>query len=250
MQTNEARGKTGAVIAAAGTGSRMGDVDKVFAPLAGQPLLAFVLTAFQDCPSVDEIVVVLARRNLEQGRRLVRGHNWSKVVAVCSGGSKRQDSVREGLRRLTDCDWVVIHDGARPCVDADLIERGLIAAREGGAAIAAVPVKDTIKIVSRRGLVQETPARQSLWIAQTPQVFRSDLISEAYLGADDKVTDDATLVEQLGHRVQVYMGSYRNVKVTTPEDLTVAEALLKDSGKTRLQAGGACASESASMPTA
>lgn len=245
---NEGSGPVGAIIVAAGTSSRMEGVDKLFAELDGEPVLARVLAVFHDCSLIDKIVVVLAKKNLERGRRLVKERNWHKVVEVCSGGSRRQDSVREGLGRVTDCDWIVIHDGARPCVDSDLIQRGLLVARESGAAIAAVPVKDTIKIVSRGGLVQQTPLRSSLWIAQTPQIFRSALINKAYLQADDEATDDAMLVEQLGHKVEVYMGSYRNVKVTTPEDLAVAEVLLRSGSKTSLDPGGSCASESATMP--
>lgn len=240
--------KVGAIIVAAGTSSRMGGIDKVFAQLGEEPLLARIVNVFQNCPSVDQIVIVLARKSLAQGRKLVKEHSWPKVVAVCPGGSRRQDSVREGLRRLADCDWVVIHDGARPCVDADLVERGLIAARESGAAIAAVPVKDTIKIVSRRRFVQQTPARQSLWAAQTPQVFRYNLIAEAYRQVDSEVTDDAALLEQLGHKVEVYMGSYQNIKVTTPDDLAIAKVFLANAEKAFFDSGVPCASVSATMP--
>lgn len=242
-------GRVGAVIVAAGTSRRMGGVDKLFAVLKGEPLLAKVVTVFQDSPLIDQIVIVLAGKNVGQGRRLARQRAWSKVAHICQGGLKRQDSVREGLRRLNNCAWVVIHDGARPLVSADLIERGLLAAQESGAAIAAVPVKDTVKIVSRRGVVQQTPARQSLWVAQTPQVFRCDLITEAYSQVREKVTDDSSLLELLGHKVEVYMGSYDNIKVTTPEDLVIAEAFLNSAGVTFGEPGGACASVSASMPT-
>jgi len=245
----EPGGRIGAIIVAAGNSSRMGGIDKVFAPLGKDPLLARVVTVFDKCPAIDEIVVVLARKNLAQGRKLVEDYGWSKVVAVCAGGLRRQDSVKEGLRRLTDCEWVVVHDGARPCVTADLIERGLVAARGSGAAIAGVPVKDTIKVVSRRRIVQETPARQSLWAAQTPQVFRYDLIAEAYKEPGEDVTDDSVLVERMGQRVEVYMGSYRNIKVTTPEDLAVAEVLLRNSDKPQSNSGAPCASVSATMST-
>lgn len=246
----EVSGKVGVIIVAAGTSSRMGGIDKVFATLVGEPILAKVITVFNDCTLVDEIVIVLAKKSLEQGRKLIKDHHWHKVIAVCPGGPRRQDSVKEGLRRLTDCEWVVIHDGARPCICADLIERGLIAARESGAAIAGVPVKDTIKIVSRRGFVQQTPTRQSLWAAQTPQIFRYDLVAEAYRQADDEVTDDAALVEKLGHRVEVYMGSYHNIKVTTPEDLAVAEVFLQKKGAGQPATTEAlCASVLATTPT-
>ena len=233
----EVGAKVGALIVAAGTSSRMGGIDKVFARLGQEPLLARVVAVFQNCPSVDEVVIVLARKNLEQGRKLAKEHGWPKVIAICPGGLRRQDSVRQGLRRLTNCDWVVIHDGARPCVSADLIERGLIAARESGAAVAGVPVNDTIKFVSLRCFVQQTLMRQSLWAAQTPQVFRYDLIMEAYRQVNAEVTDDAALVEQLGHKVEVYMGSYQNIKVTTPEDLAMAEVLLRNSEQASFDSG-------------
>ncbi|HEY50105.1 MAG TPA: 2-C-methyl-D-erythritol 4-phosphate cytidylyltransferase [Dehalococcoidia bacterium] len=245
----EASNRVGAIIVAAGTSSRMGGIDKVFAELGQEPLLAKVVTIFQNCSSIDQIVIVLAKRSLRRGQKLVEKYGWTKVSSVCPGGSRRQDSVREGLRRLSDCAWVVIHDGARPCVTIDLIERGLTAARQSGAAIAGVPVKDTIKVVSSRRLVQKTPARQSLWAAQTPQVFRYDLITEAYRQFDTEATDDAAMVERLGHKVEVYMGSYQNIKVTTPEDLAIAEFLLRNGQKTSSGSGVSCVSVSATMPT-
>ncbi len=205
----------------------MGGVDKIFAPLWGKPLLAHSVDVFQRCPAIDQVVIVLSQDKIEAGRRLVKEHNWSKVVEVCPGGVRRQDSVREGLKRLSGCQWVVIHDGARPCLGVDLIERGLEQAQDSGAAIAAIPVKDTIKVVSPDAFVEKTPLRHSLWEVQTPQVFRFDIIDEAHRKAQGEVTDDATLVEQLGYRVKVYSGSDTNIKVTTPEDLALAEAILK-----------------------
>jgi len=205
----------------------MGGVDKIFASLWGKPLLAHSVDVFQQCPAIDEVVIVLSQDKLEAGQRLVREYNWSKVIEVCPGGVRRQDSVREGLKRLSGCQWVVVHDGARPCLGVDLIERGLDLARDSGAAIAAIPVKDTVKVVSPDAFVEETPLRHSLWAVQTPQVFRFDIIDEAHRKAQGEVTDDATLVEQLGYRVKVYPGSDTNIKVTTPEDLALAEAILK-----------------------
>jgi len=205
----------------------MGGVDKIFASLWGKPLLAHSVDVFQQCPAIDEVVIVLSQDKLEAGQRLVREYNWSKVIEVCPGGVRRQDSVREGLKRLSGCQWVVVHDGARPCLGVDLIERGLDLARDSGAAIAAIPVKDTVKVVSPDAFVEETPLRHNLWAVQTPQVFRFDIIDEAHRKAQGEVTDDATLVEQLGYRVKVYPGSDTNIKVTTPEDLALAEAILK-----------------------
>jgi 2-C-methyl-D-erythritol 4-phosphate cytidylyltransferase/2-C-methyl-D-erythritol 2,4-cyclodiphosphate synthase len=205
----------------------MGGVDKIFTELGGRPLLARVLDTFQKCPVVDEIVLMLGEENLERGRELVNIHPWPKVTAICPGGRRRQDSVKKGLQRLRDCRWVVIHDGARPLVAPDLIERGLSEVRESGAAVAAVPVKDTIKRVSPDGFVQETPERDALWAIQTPQVFLFDLIFRAHQEITEDVSDDATMVERLGHRVKIYKGSYENIKVTTPEDLALAEVILR-----------------------
>lgn len=220
--------QVGAVIAAAGRGVRMGGVDKLLAPLAGRPLLADSLAAFQGCAAVQRVVLVMAEERLEDGGRLVREGGFDKVSSVCAGGARRQDSVRAGLEALGPCEWVVVHDGARPLVTARLIEEGLAAARETGAAICAVPVSDTIKQVAASGEVERTLEREGLWLVQTPQVFRYDLLLEAHRAARIEATDDAALVEAMGGRVRVYMGSPRNIKVTTPEDLALAEDMLRD----------------------
>ncbi len=217
--------RVGAVIVAAGESQRMGGVDKVLALLGGKPILVRVVNAFQRCNPIDQIVVVLSEQNLERGQQLVAEQGWSKVSDVCVGGRRRQDSVEVGLRRLSNCDWIIIHDGARPLVTVDLINRGLEAAKETGAAVAAVPVTDTIKLAGDDRIVHQTPSRQNLWAVQTPQVFRVGIITEAYSRANEDVTDDASLVEQLGCKVKLYMGSYDNIKVTTPDDLALAELL-------------------------
>ncbi len=217
--------KVGAIIVAAGASWRMDGVDKLFAPLGGQPLLARATRPFQDCPRVHRIVIVVSREKEKLCRSLVTGEGWSKVSDICLGGERRQDSVVAGLKRLTDCHWLIIHDGARPLVTIDLIENGLDAAKETGAAAAAVPVTDTIKLVDDDRIVRETPPRQNLWAVQTPQVFRSAIIAEAYSRARGDVTDDASLVERMGGRVKLYPGSYANIKVTTPDDLALAEVL-------------------------
>ena len=219
------RQKVGAIIAAAGSSERMGEVDKLFAPIAGKPALARVLDTFQQCKSVDQIVLVVSQGNLESCQQLVAEQGWSKVTEVCLGGERRQDSVAAGLKQLDHCDWVVIHDGARPLVTVELIEQGLAAASETGAAVAAVPVTDTIKLAMDDMIVQGTPPRQNLWAVQTPQVFRFDIITKAYQQVSDNVTDDATLVERLGYKIKLYMGAYDNIKITTPDDLVIAELL-------------------------
>ncbi len=219
--------KTGAVIVAAGRGTRMGGVDKTFAPLLGVPLVAHTLDRFESSPRVDQIVLVLAADSLDRGRTLVQERGYHKVAHVCAGGQRRQDSVRNGLELLSPCDWVMVHDGARPCLDDDTLQRGLDAAAECGSAVAGVPVKDTIKLVSPDQMVRETPDRSSLWAAQTPQVFRYSLLLEAHRTCTGDVTDDAAMVEALGHPVKMFQGSYENIKVTTAEDLAIAEVFLR-----------------------
>lgn len=218
--------KVGAIIVAAGDSRRMGGVDKVLALLGEKVVLARVIDTFGRCSLVHQVVVVVNKQNLERCRQLVSELGWSKVTDVCAGGRRRQDSVAAGLNRLSHCQWVVIHDGARPLLTEGLIYRGVETARETGAAIAAVPVTDTIKMAGDDGLVRETPPRHNLWAVQTPQVFRFHIIAEAHRQAKAEVTDDATLVERLGYRVKLYMGSYDNIKVTTPDDLALAEWML------------------------
>ena len=216
----------GAIIAAAGRSKRMGGGDKLFAVVGGKPLLAHTLSAFDGCRGVDRVVLVLSPENMERGRELVAEAGFSKVAAVCQGGERRQDSVRNGLEALASCQWVVVHDGARPLVTAGLIERGLEAAKETGAAIAALPIRDTVKEVESLGLIGRTLSRGQLWAAQTPQVFRYDILREAHQRAEGEATDDAALVEKLGYQVKVFEGSPRNIKVTTAADLALVEALL------------------------
>lgn len=223
--------RVAAVIVAAGQGRRMEGIDKVFAPLGGEPLLARATRPFQQCRAVNQIVVVISGEKERMCRTLITGPEWSKVTDICVGGERRQDSVASGLKRLESFDWVIIHDGARPLVTVELIERGIEAARETGAAAAAVPVTDTIKVVDKSGIVLETPPRQNLRAVQTPQVFRFDVIQIAHHQDASDVTDDAALVERLGHKVKLFEGSYDNIKVTTPDDLVLAEILLKKYGK-------------------
>ncbi|MBI4288900.1 MAG: 2-C-methyl-D-erythritol 4-phosphate cytidylyltransferase [Chloroflexi bacterium] len=224
----------GAVIVAAGASQRMQGVDKLFVPLAGRPLLLWSVEAFQLCEAIHYIVLVVHENSLAKATAMATAQGWSKIVEVCAGGARRQDSVSRGIGRLPPCDWVVVHDGARPCVTPGLISLGLAEARPTGSAIAAVPVTDTIKLVSPDGLIKRTLPRDQLWAIQTPQVFRIDIIRAAYTGALQDVTDDASLVEKMGYPVKVFRGSYDNIKVTSPPDLAVAEYILER----RRHAGG------------
>ncbi len=220
----------GAVVPAGGSGLRMEGRDKTFAPLLGVPLVAYAVEALLACPVVACVVLVLPPRSLGQGEALSRARAWGPRVRVCPGGARRQDSVRLGLEALSaagGCDWVVVHDGARPCLTAELVAAGLQAARETGAAIAAVPLSDTVKEVDQAGMVVRTPPRAALRAAQTPQVFRYDLLLEAHRRVTADVTDDAALVEAIGGRVRTFLGDPDNIKVTLPADLALAEAVLR-----------------------
>ena len=219
---------SGAVIVAAGASTRMRGTDKLWADLDGAPLLARTILAFQECAAVGKVAVVSAAERVPDVRALCSALGLAKVEAVCTGGANRQESVLAGLRALTDCTMVAVHDGGRPLVTPALIERGLALARERGAALCAVPAKSTHKLVDPEGRVLSTPPREQLWEAQTPQVFRYAELLDAHTRAaraGATHTDDAALMEAAGHTVWVYEGSYRNIKVTTPEDLPLVRAL-------------------------
>lgn len=217
----------GAVIVAAGSGIRMGGLDKLFTEVAGRPLLAHAIAPFQECASVERIVLVLAAENVGRGEALAGEHGFAKVCAVVQGGKRRQDSVRLGLEVLGECEYVAVHDGGRPLVTVELIERGLEAAGATGAAVAALPLVDTIKEAGADGLVVRTVDRSRLWATQTPQVFRYDLLAQAHREITSDVTDDAAMLEALGIPVRLFPGDRRNIKVTTAEDLEVVGALLE-----------------------
>lgn len=215
----------GAIIVAAGSSRRMGGQDKVLTSLAGKPLITHTLRAFEACTAIDQIVVVLSEANAEAVLPLLRP--FKKVTRTCLGGSRRQDSVRHGLYTLTACDWVVVHDGARPLVTPGMISQGLAVAQETGAAAAGMPVIETLKAAHADGSVIRTVPREGLWAIQTPQVFRYDILLTAHEQVTDDVTDDCAMVERLGNPIRLYEGSRLNVKVTTPEDIRLADALLR-----------------------
>ncbi len=227
-----------AIIVAAGRSSRMGGVDKTFAPLLGAPLIAHTVERFETHPLIGEIALVLAEESVERGRELAASRAWRKVTQPVVGGQRRQDSVYNGLAALSPCDLALVHDGARPCVDAATLERGIRAAAEHGAAVAGTPVKDTIKRVSPELVVEDTPERARLWAAQTPQVFRYELLLEAHRRSEGDFTDDAAMVEAIGHPVRMFEGTYENIKVTTAGDLVVAETFLREISESPLPAGG------------
>jgi 2-C-methyl-D-erythritol 4-phosphate cytidylyltransferase len=220
------------VVVAAGKASRMGGgINKQFTEIAGIPVIARTLMAFEKCPSVNNIIVVINNSDRQKCESLVKDYGISKIGGIAEGGPTRRQSVYNGLRAITDhCRIVLIHDGARPFVDRETIENCIRAADEFGACCAAVPVKDTIKVVDSEYYALKTPDRKELWAVQTPQAFDYRLI----LGAHQKAledgfdgTDDAMLVERMGVKVKMVMSSYFNIKITTNEDLVFAEAIAR-----------------------
>lgn len=225
-----------AIVPAAGAGKRLGlGINKAFAMLQGAPLIVHCLKMLQETELVKRAIVVLAPAEVEDGRALLQSYQAEYFAdlpfVVVAGGKERQDSVANGLAAVTEIGcYVAVHDGARPFAGKAVFERTLAATKEHGAAIAAVPVKDTIKVVDTDGVVTATPVRSSLVAVQTPQIFEAGLLKKAYayLAANTtSVTDDASVVELLGHKVVVAMGRYENIKITTPEDLVFADNLLK-----------------------
>ena len=219
----------GAVIVAAGTASRMGGIDKIMEPLNGEPLVMYSVRAFQNCDAIKEIVVVTRQDLVLPIMSLCAGID--KVRAVVAGGRSRPESVSAGLNALSDkVRLAAIHDGARPLITWQVIDRAVRAANSYGAAAPGIPVKDTIKVVTG-GVVEETPDRKKLYAIQTPQVFDIALLRGALKKAKDdgaEITDDCSAVERMGMSVKIVEGDERNLKVTTPIDLAVAKLFLEE----------------------
>ncbi|MFS0724500.1 2-C-methyl-D-erythritol 4-phosphate cytidylyltransferase [Paenibacillus sp. 1P07SE] len=218
-----------AVVVAAGRGTRMGSAEsKQYLMLGGQPILARSLALFESMPEVTEIVLVVGSQDVERCSGWAARYGLDKLSRVVAGGKDRQESVYLGLQAVT-ASWVMVHDGVRPLVSREAVRRCCTMAERQGAAVLAVPVKDTIKQVDEDGLIAATPDRRSLWAIQTPQAFRYDLLLAAHESAREAGfagTDDAMVVERAGAPVAVAEGEYTNIKITTPEDLPYAEFLL------------------------
>lgn len=227
-----------ALIPAAGMGKRMGaSINKQYLQLAGMPIVARTIAVFQQSPLIDAIYLVTPLDEIPYCREhVVEAFGFTKVQAIVPGGKERQNSVMNGLEAMRDSlgpdDVVLIHDGVRPFVTERMLAESIEVASSSDGALVAVPTKDTIKTVSA-GVVTGTPPRETLWQAQTPQSFRYGVIMAAHKSADDGGflgTDDASLVERNGGCVRTVMGDYRNIKITTPEDLVLAEAFLQSTG--------------------
>jgi 2-C-methyl-D-erythritol 4-phosphate cytidylyltransferase len=228
---NRQRRFISAVIPAAGQGTRMGtSLNKQYLTLAGKPILAYTIDVFERCPLVNEIVVVINPNEQEIFKRQILNRGHYKKVNIAFGGRSRQESVYRGLQKVnTQCQMVLIHDGARPLIDGDLILRCIYETIKHHATIVAVPAKNTIKVVNSQLGVEYTPNRKLLYEVQTPQTFDFDLIMKAHEQAIEEhaeVTDDAALVERMGEKVTVVKGHYNNIKITTPEDLMIANSII------------------------
>jgi len=225
-----------ALIPAAGMGKRMGaSINKQYLQLDGMPIVARTISLFERSPFIDSIYLVIPQDEISYcQQQIVETYGFRKITAIVPGGKERQNSVMNGLRAIGSCcsdnDVILIHDGVRPLVTERLLQQSIEIALTHDGALVAVPVKDTIKTV-QHGIVVATPQRETLWQAQTPQAFRFNIIYAAHLAAEQSGfigTDDASLVEHNGGAVRIVPGDYCNIKITTPEDLILAEAFLKE----------------------
>ena len=225
-------GKNVALILAAGKGVRLGKgKEKAFLPLLGKPLLAWTLSVFASFSGIHEIIIVVPPGRKENCRNEVLSPYGFEKARIVIGGAERQDSLQNGFAEIEEpCNLVVVHDGARPFLDHEVLRKALDAAEKDGASVVAVPVKDTIKIGDAGGMVQTTLDRSHLWSVQTPQTYKYDILKQALAEAqtmNSHGTDDASLVERIGKPVKIVTGSYENIKITTPEDLILGEMLLQ-----------------------
>ena len=225
-----------AIIVAAGGSTRMGTAgSKQFIPLLERPVIEYTLRSFQDCESISEIVVVSREQDAQQIKEIADNNGFSKVKAVVNGGDSRAHSVKNGIAAASSgAEYYAIHDGARPLITVEEIERVCEAAFETGAATLGTPVTDTIKIVDGSDMIESTPLRSQLRAVQTPQVFESELYSFALDNAEDSLegfTDDCSLIENMRGEVMVVDGNKENIKLTTPIDIIIAESILKSRGE-------------------
>lgn len=221
--------KNVAIVLAAGQGKRMNSkVQKQFLLIKEKPVLYYTLNAFETSPLISEIILVTGKDEIEYCQKeIVEKYGFEKVGKIVAGGKERYHSVFEGIKAIDEADYVLIHDGARPFVDAEIISRACDAVKEHRACVVGMPVKDTIKIADDQGFAAQTPDRRKVWQVQTPQAFEYHLIKEAYgkllVDEPEGITDDAMVVETMtNHKVKLVEGSYRNIKITTPEDLGIA----------------------------
>lgn len=228
------QGRCTAIVLAAGQGKRMHSrIQKQFLKIGGKPVLYYSLHCFQESPLIRDIILVTGEEMISHcEQEIVKKYGFSKVRKVTAGGKERYDSVYAGLLCCQDTDYVYIHDGARPFITEEMVQRGYETVKRTNACVMGMPSKDTVKLADSSGYIKETPDRKIVWNIQTPQIFSYDLIRGAYESIRKKdmtgVTDDAMVVEQeTGTKILLVEGSYQNIKITTPEDLAIAEAFLR-----------------------
>ena len=220
-------GKVTAIILGAGSSSRMNGLNKLIVHLGQHPVIAKSIDTLHNSRLISEIIIVSSKDNVRQLNSMVDDYKWNKVSNIVIGGDRRQDSVWQGLKSFPICDLVVIHDGARPFIDDNMLASGVIAASKFGAATAGIPIRDTIKRSDNSGSVTATLDRTNLWSVQTPQIFKYDVIMNAHQTVQFDVTDDAAMIESIGGTVTIFEGSIYNLKITEPKDLLLARAILQ-----------------------
>lgn len=226
--------KCTAIVLAAGQGKRMNsNIQKQFLEVKGHPVLYYALRCFQQSALIQEIILVTGKEAVSYcEEEIVKKYDFSKVKAVIEGGKERYDSVYAGLLAAEGCDYVFIHDGARPFISEEILQRGYEGVKRTGACVIGMPSKDTVKLADEQGCIQETPDRKRVWNIQTPQIFAYELIRHAHESIREKdmsgITDDAMVVEQeTGTAIVLAEGSYKNIKITTPEDMLIAEVFVE-----------------------
>lgn len=215
-----------AIVPAAGQSTRMGDIDKMFYEIDDTPVIALTIRALESSSQISEIILVVPERLIPDYMQMVSDFRFRKVSVITKGGATRQESVASGISHVNEkCEYICIHDGARPFVTDDIIDDCIRGALACGAASAAIKTKDTVKEVDENGFVVYTPPRDYLYLTQTPQVFELSLYKEALAAAKEDYTDDCQLIEAIDHKVLLTTGSSLNLKLTTPEDLLIAESI-------------------------
>ena len=221
---------TTAILLAGGKSSRMGSTNKIFIKLGNIPVLLHSLYTLNSSQEINSIIVVVPKEKLHSSKKLISIEKFQKVKMICAGGDSRQSSVDAALSHVPSCKWVLIHDAARPFISKNMISNGISAAKDTGAATAAIPITDTLKLSEDNGLsVKHTISKENIWAAQTPQIFSLDILKRGYENPLEEFSDDASLIESLGLKVKIFFGCKKNIKITFPSDLSIASAILDSS---------------------
>ena len=229
MHKNQEKKPTiGVILLAAGSSTRMDGDDKIFMPIYNNPLLYYSLKEFNNSCHISSISIVLNEKNYQTGMTYIKSLNFDKVTSICIGGSRRQDSVLNGLNALGEHDFILIHDAARPCINQCIINRGIEGVIKFNASIPVIPSTDTLRTLRDEEFADKVIDRETIWITQTPQCFSYELILKALTATEVSVTDDAMLVQKLGVNIKTFKGSKNNIKVTTSDDIAMVKSIIKE----------------------